>query len=221
MTRIKRRRRIRCKLPCEIAVSAKQRIPGRIVTLSEGGLAVLTSAPFEQGEALRLIIDPKGLKPIRVSVIVWNDVQVKSASGESRIRRIGCVISSPSDAYGALLEGMLPPEAGPTREGSQRDHTDTTPVAKPKERDFEQEWHETDLPRSRELQPPQKLEPEEALPYFRVRLKQIGGPRTRIMTIRARSATQAEQRVLDDLGNMTQDVRAWGVLHIAKVSSRR
>lgn len=221
MARIKRRRRIRCKLACEIAVSAKRRMPGRIVTLSEGGLAVLTSAPFEQGAALRLIIDPKGPKPIRVSVIVWNDVQAKSASGESHLRRIGCVISSPSDAYGALLERMLPPEAGPTRQSPQRDHTDTTPVAKPKERDLKQEWHEADLPRSRELQPPQKLEPEENLPYFRVRLKQIGGPRTRIMTIRARSATQAEQRALDDLGNMTQDVTAWGVLHIAKVSSRR
>jgi hypothetical protein len=103
----------------------------------------------------------------------------------------------------------------------QRDHTDTIPVAKPQARDLDQEWHETDLPRSRELQPPPKVEAEESLPYFRIRLKQIGGPRTRIMTIQARSATQAEQRALDDLGNMTQDSTAWGVLHISKVASRR
>lgn len=221
VARIKRRRRVRCKLPCEIVVSAKKRIQGRVVTLSEGGLAVTTGTHFEQGESLRLIIDPKGPKPIRVSAIVWNEVQAKIAGGGSRIRRIGCVISSPSDSYSALLGRMLPPDSAATAENVQRDHTDTIPVAKPQPRDLDNEWHEADLPRSRELQPPPKFEPEESLPYFRIRLKQLGGPRTRIMTIQARSATQAEERALDELGNMTQDAATWGVLHISKVTSRR
>ena len=210
MAVIKRRRRVRCKLACQIAVSEKKGVGGRVVTLSEGGLAVLTGAHFEQGDAIRLVIDPKGATPIRVSAIVWNDSQVKTASGESRLRRFGCVISSPSDSFSALLARMLPSSPA-------TNHSDTIPVATPQRRDREEESFEADLPRSRELQPPPKLEPEESLPYFRIRLKQLGGSRTRIMTVRARSATQAEERALEDLAGMVQDAEGWGVLHVSKV----
>jgi len=210
MARIRRRRRARCKLACQIAVDAKKRVAGRVVTLSEGGLAVLTGAHFEQGDAIRLVIDPKGATPIRVSAIVWNDSQVKTASGESRLRRFGCVISSPSDSFSALLTRMLP--SSPVT-----DHSDTIPVATPQRRDREEESFEADLPRSRELQPPPKLDPEESLPYFRIRLKQLGGSRTRIMTVRARSATQAEERALEELAGMVQDAEGWGVLRVSKV----
>jgi hypothetical protein len=80
---------------------------------------------------------------------------------------------------------------------------------------------EADLPRSRELQPPPKREPEETLPYFRVRMKQIGGPRTRILTLRARSASHAEQLALDELARICSDAAGWGVLHIARVGGGR
>ncbi len=218
MARIKRRRRVRCKLPCEIVLGGKKtkRLPGRVVTLSEGGLAVLTGAHFDQGDSIRLIIDPKGASPIRVSAIVWNDSQAKTSTGESRLRRFGCVISSPSDSFVALLERMLPRESGRSKPVA-RDHTDTIPVPRPEPRDLEQEAVEADLPRSRELQPPPKTEPEESLPYFRVRMKQIGGPRTRILTVQARSATQAEERAMQQLSEITSDAAGWGVLHIAKV----
>ena len=216
MARIRRRRRVRCKLACQIAVSAKKGVGGRVVTLSEGGLAVLTGAHFEQGDAIRLVIDPKGGTPIRVSAIVWNDSQVKTASGESRLRRLGCVISSPSDSFSALLTRMLPSEHA-VSSAPPPDHSGTIPVATPQRRDREEESFEADLPRSRELQPPPKLEPEESLPYFRIRLKQLGGSRTRIMTVRARSATQAEERALEDLAGMVQDAEGWGVLHVSKV----
>lgn len=220
MSRIQRRRRTRCKLPCEIVISPKKRVPGRIVTLSEGGLAVLTAYDFDQGDPMRLVIDPSGARPIRVSAIVWNDTQAKTKGAGSRLRRFGCVVSSPSDSFASLLDRMLPPErAVPSR--VQRDHTDSVPLARPTPRNPDAEWSEPDLPRSRELQPPPKVEPEESLPYFRVRLKQIGGPRTRIMTVRARSASQAETRALDELAGLTADAAGWGVLHIAKVVGGR
>lgn len=221
MARIKRRRRVRCKLPCEIVISSKKRVPGRVVTLSEGGFAVVTGLELDQGDPVRMVIDPKGARPIKVTAIVWNDTHPKTAGGNSRLHRLGCVLSTPSDSFVALLERMLPPEEGASSNVA-KDHSDTVPVAPPsKGRDPESESVEPDLPRSRELQPPPKVEPEESLPYFRVRLKQIGGPRTRIMTLQARSATQAEQRALDELANLTQDAAGWGVLHIAKVGARR
>ena len=221
MSRIKRRRRVQCKLPCELVLSKSRRVPGRVVTLSEGGLAVVTGVALDQGDAVRLVIDPKGARPIQVSAIVWNDTRPNTRQQSSVLRRLGCIVSTPSDSFTALLERMLPPEGGAARPQVAKDHTDTTPMPKSAPRDRVDEWAEPDLPRSRELQPPPKVEPEENLPWFRVRLKQLGGPRTRIMTLRARSSTQAEERALEELSGLTHDAAAWGVLHVARVNNRR
>ncbi len=221
MSRIKRRRRVGCKLPCEVLVSKKRRVPGRVVTLSEGGFALLTAVTVDQGDALDLVIDPKGARPIHVTGIVWNDTKPETRQASSVLRRIGCVVSEPSDSFAALLERMLPSEQAVTIGTPGRDHSDVTPLAPPAPRNRVDEWAEPDLPRSRELQPPPKQEPEESLPWFRVRLKQLGGPRTRILTLRARSATQAEERAFEELASLTHDPAAWGVLHIARVNARR
>ncbi len=218
MSRTKRRQRVRCKLSCEIVVSAKKRIQGRVVTLSEGGLAVVTALTLDQGDPIRLVIDPKGARPIRVSAIVWNDSQPRTASGKSRLHRLGCVVSDPSDSFAGLLGRLLPTEAEDLKAPPTGGISESIPIAMPKTRETEDEWGESDLPRSRELQPPPKLEAEERLPYFRIRLKQIGGPRTRIMTIQARSATQAERRALEQLDAISEGPEGWGVLHVAKVS---
>lgn len=218
MSRIKRRQRVRCKLACEIVVSAKKRVHGRVVTLSEGGLAVVTALDLDQGDPIRLVIDPKGARPIRVSAIVWNDTMPQTASGESRLHRLGCVISEPSDSFVALLDRLLPSEPDVSSRRPVGGISESIPIAVPKTREPQDEFAEADLPRSRELQPPPKVEAEESLPYFRIRLKQIGGPRTRIMTIQARSATQAERRALEQLEAISSGSEGWGVLHVAKVA---
>jgi hypothetical protein len=199
-------------LSCEIAQSNRRRIKARIVTLSEGGLAVVTDLDFEQGEPIRLRIQPAlGRKPICISAIVWNDRSPSKVGTSSRLRRYGCVVSQPTQSYLSLLDQLAPESArlGPV------------PIAVPRSRDLESESVEPNLPRSREIQPPPKLDPDESLPYFRIRMKQIGGPRTRILTIRARSATQAETLAHDELATMCSDSEGWGILHIARVSDGR
>jgi len=211
MSRIKRRRRVKCKLACEVLHSRGRTIPGRIVTLSEGGLALITKLGFDQGDSIQLRITPEtGGKPIRVSAIVWNDTNSGASGTSMRLRRLGCVISEPSRAFLELLDRLCPAGPEPT----------IVPIAKPIERDVTAEAVEADLPRSRELQPPPKREPEESLPYFRVRMKQIGGPRTRILTLRARSGSHAETLAHDELARICKDAEGWGVLHIAKVKRR-
>jgi hypothetical protein len=49
-------------------------------------------------------------------------------------------------------------------------------------------------------------------------MKQIGGPRTRILTLRARSATQAEVFAHLELAKICSNAEGWGILHIARVS---
>jgi hypothetical protein len=181
-----------------------------VVTLSEGGLAVVADLALDQGDPIRLLVAPGGgAPPIKVSGIVWNDSAADGSSGRSRLRRLGCVVSHPSRSFLALLDRLDPradrPEAGPI------------PIARP--RAPQPDAPEPDLPRPRDLQPPPKPEPEESLPYFRVRMKQIGGPRTRILTLRARSATQAERLAHDELTRVVSDAEGWGVLHIARVQA--
>jgi len=181
------------------------------VSLSEGGLALVADLRLEQGEPIRLLVSPgEGQPTIRVSGIVWNDQPFNGASGSSRLRRIGCIVSDPSRSFLALLDRLMP--------SSSTSEAVPVPVARPIAP--QPDRPEPDLPRSRELQPPPKPEPEESLPYFRVRMKQIGGPRTRILTLRARSATQAEHLAHDELSRVVSDSEGWGILHIARVSRR-
>ena len=208
MARTQRRRRIECRVKCEIALPKSRRVSGRVVSLSEGGLAVLADLDLDQGEPIRLTLESAdGRRPIKVSAIVWNDLSASPSGRATRLRKVGCVVSDPSRAYLALLDSLDPRLVG-TRPV-------TIPIARP--RAVDPADSASDLPRSRELQPPPKTEPEESLPYFRVRMKQIGGPRTRILTLRARSATQAERLALHEIESISGCSDGWGVLHIARV----
>lgn len=212
MARIKRQRRVRCKLQCEIVQPNQRPVPARLVTLSEGGFAIITTLGLGQGEAIRVVIKPENGGPaLKVTGIVWNEAETSGLGTSSRLHRLGCVVSEPPAAYIAILDRLAPP----TR-------PEPIPIAIPVRRPEsmpELEAAEADLPRSRELQPPPKREPEETLPYFRIRMKQIGGPRTRILTLRARSASHAEQLALDELARVCRDSEGWGVLHVSRVSS--
>lgn len=212
MARIKRRRRVRCKLSCDIAQPGRRRAQGRVVTISEGGLAVMTDLPLEQGDPIQLSIrSGLGGKPITISAIVWNDRSASSPVAPTALRRLGCVVSQPPRSYLTLLDRLCP--EAPRKEA--------VPIAVPRRRDAVSETVEADLPRSRDLQPPLKREPEETLPYFRIRMKQIGGPRTRILTLRARSASQAEELAHAELSGACGTSEVWGILHIARVANRR
>jgi PilZ domain len=213
LARIKRRRRVRCKLQCEIVQPNKRSIPARLVTLSEGGFAVITTLALAQGESIRVLIKPDhGGSLIKISGIVWNEAETAGIGTSSRLHRLGCVVSEPPDSYLAMLERLDPPAV----------RREPLPMMVPVlRRDFDSEAAEADLPRSREILPPPKREPEETLPYFRIRMKQIGGPRTRILTLRARSASHAEQLALDELARVCTDSAGWGVLHIARIAGGR
>jgi hypothetical protein len=209
MGRIQRRRRARCRLRCEIALAGRRRKQGRLVTLSEGGFAVVADLDLEQGDPIRLLVHPgAGASPVKVSGIVWNDIAADGGSGRSRLRRLGCVVSDPSRSFLELLDRLAPKPVQSERVA--------IPVARPRARVAD--VAEPDLPRSRDPQPPPKPEPDESLPFFRVRMKQIGGPRTRILTLRARSANQAEHLAHEELAQVVSGAEGWVILHIARVA---
>jgi len=215
VSRIARRRRIECKLSCEVVLPGRRRIQARVVSLSEGGLALVGALDFEQGDDIRLLITSKsGCPPIKVAAIVWNEQgAARTAASSSSLRRLGCVISQPPRSLLALLDALESRSRDETGAGGRR----AIPVARPQNQDS---WtNEHDLPRHRDLTPPPKPEPEELLPYFRIRLKQVGGPRTRILTLQARSASQAEILALEQIESATGGGEQWSVLNVARMKS--
>ena len=116
MARIARRKRVRCKLRCQI-IAGRRPTEANIVSLSEGGLGVVAPMSLEQGDAIRLRILPPGRsEPLAVSGIVWNDQPARVAKSGARLRLIGCVVSDPSRDFLSLFKRLDRSSAtGPAR----------------------------------------------------------------------------------------------------------
>jgi hypothetical protein len=153
----------------------------------------------DQGDSVRLAIQVhRGAEPVDVEAIVWNRNPAPRARGDAKLRVLGCVVPTPSPGYLGLVAQLerrnaLPEERTPPRRARA--------PAKPVHTDV-------DLPRTRVPLPPPKPPPEETLPSFRVRLRQVGGPRTRVVSVQARSYAQAEERARAGL----EDASAWELL---------
>jgi hypothetical protein len=174
---IQRRPRTRCHLRCEI-VQGKTRTDATVVTLSEGGLAVRTDLALAEGDDARIRLLPEqGSRSITVRALVWN------TTGRNARRTVGFVVSDPPPGFLHLLQqstgGPSRSEPRPARAASPRK---TAPLEVVREAPID-----PTLPRPRDPLPPPKPDPLEALPLFRVRVKQVGGPRSRAIEIRARS----------------------------------
>ncbi len=194
---VQRSERIRCHLPCEI-VSRRRKVAATLCGLSEKGFSLVTRDEVEQGDAIRVSILPhRGRNAIVVDAIAWsNHERHDRVSGRSR-REVGFLLSDPSPAYLALLDEVrrraAPPTAGAGVEVRATPASDRT------------------LPRPRSPLPPPKPDEEDALPRFRVRLKDGGSPRSRSATLRARSAQEAERRACEELG------ATWEVLEVTRL----
>jgi hypothetical protein len=207
MARISRRHRVHCKLRCQI-MGGRRPVEASVVSLSEGGIGMVAPLRLEQGDSIRLRILPPGrTQPMDIGVIVWNDQPARAAKPRADLRLLGCVVSDPSEDFLALVKRLdRRPAPGAARQ--------RIPVAKPKPPDTPVE-ETSDLPRLREPVPPPKPEPEETLPTFRVRMKQIGGPRSRTIRLRARSVADAESIARSQLETRSDGSPAWELLEVA------
>jgi len=180
-----------------------------MLSVSEGGFGLETTARVEQGDPIRLRFQSQGALPeIEIEAIVWYDQPSRRSRGKGEQRFLGCVLPDRSPDFLGLFAEVerrnAPPER-PLRAARPR------PAPKPQAEDV-------DLPRSREPLPPPKPEPEETLPIFRVRLRQIGGPRTRTLSLRACSITQAAERARSELSeSASAGSERWAVLEVTPV----
>jgi hypothetical protein len=195
-------------LKCEVVLFGQRRVQGRVLAISEGGLAVIADLDLQPGDPIRLMIEPESKAPIKVSGIVGNDHLASPSGRSSRIRKFGCVVSEPTRSFRSLLDALVSRHPAPR----------PIPISLLRSRAVDPGGIDPDLPRSRAFQPPPKPAPEESLPCFKVRLRQIGLSRTRLLTLRARSASQAERIALDELDQIDARPDSWSILQAARLS---
>lgn len=207
LARTQRRRRIRCRVSCQVLLPPRRAIAAAVLSVSEGGFGLQTTVRVEQGDPIRLRIPAQGsVGELEVEAIVWYDHPAPRARGNAQQRLLGCVVADRSPAFLELFAEVERRNAPP-----QRRVRAPLPRSAPKLHS-----EEAGLPRSKDPLPPPKPEPEEELPSFRVRLRQIGGPRTRVVSVRACSIPQAAERARSELSDATGPDR-WAVIEVAPI----
>lgn len=189
-------------------------ISGVVRSLSEGGFGLETTAQAEQGDPIRVRFAAQGPLPeVEVEAIVWY-VRTASRGGKGvrkgELRLVGCIVPG-EDASFLEIFSALDRRNGPAerpRRGRPRG-----PARERREEPAPKPTVEEDLPRSRDPLPPPKPEPEETLPVFTVRLRQVGGSRTRTVTVRAHSTVEAAERSRSQVGSGADGVE-WAVLEV-------
>jgi hypothetical protein len=191
MSRIERKRRTQCALRCEILGHGRKPVEARIVSLSEGGLCVVAPMRIEEGDTIALrMMGPRRKPAITLTGLVWNGTPARGSLARAGFWQMGCVLSDPPPFYQQLVDRM---ESNSAPLLERRISTHVVPRT-------DAPGSERDLPLVREQGPPPKPDPHETLPTFRVRLKQLEGPRSRSVAVRARSVGEAESIARSQLG---------------------
>ena len=182
---------------------------GRVVSIFEDELTVVAELALVKGDPIEMIIEPRSGVPVEVSAIVCDDDSASPSGRSSRIRKLLCDVSAPSLSFLELVDALDPSSAEPGPLPNSRAH----PVAN------DCDFIDPDLPCSRKLEPSHRTGPGDSISRFRVRLHQSGGPRTRMLTLRARSAIEAERIALQELGKLDSGAMGWDIRHVVRVDT--
>jgi|GEM_PF-5566681 len=183
----RRHDRHRCHVPCEI-LQGKGRTPAVVRDLSLAGLSVQTDLWAEQGDHLRICLRPRGGAPVDLQVLVWNARRLRAKNG-IRGWRLGMMLADPSDAFAELVAKVagtrLPNRTSPPSPG--------TPPASKRE-------PEAERPVPRKAPPLARRAGLGTTRWFRARVKQVQGRRTRMISVVAESEEGARQLAAEEIG---------------------
>lgn len=223
MPRVQRQPRIPCRLRCHVLRRRRKPIEVRVTSLSEHGLAIVGAIQVDQGDELRLRVHPqRGDGAVDFTAMVWNDRPVRGLKGQER--QVGLVVSRPTSGYIELFcraeqrhHEMRENRAQPARSLP----VPPRPSAPPQPACDVDGTAELDLPRPHVLGPPPKPDPDAQAPCFGVRLKQIGGPRTRTLQVTARSIAEAERLAFEGLEPRSDGTPAWELIEVVATKPKR
>ena len=178
-------KRAPCRLRCRIS-KGREQIPSRIVDVSEGGLCLILPVWLKPKHNYEISIDVPGTGLSRVHAEIWHIRREQSQTSKSRVWVAGAMLVDSDEAFTKLLNatGVLSHEVGSTVENAFE-----TPN------------------QSSSAKPPEAIDSLEPVVY-RIRCKETGGPRSRVLSLAADSEAQARSLATRDLGSK------WTVLDI-------
>ena len=180
--------RVRCRFSCQIR-GPRASGSGTVLDISEGGLSVQTQAEFEHGESLAIQIEATG-KTVEVEALVWHRRRTRQRSTGATFWVLGLMLVKGPDAYFGLLPRVEP------QKSTAEPETETAPETAP---EMAPEATRETAPEEECAEAAPEEECAEAAPEeecaelhaYRIRVKHRTGPRTRVLSLSARSAEEA------------------------------
>lgn len=163
--------RTRCRLPCTVTKGTR-RVRARVLDVSEGGLCIVAPVRFQNKMTINVTIDDPRQGPVQVEAVVWHERPFKQPSSGRRGYATGLVLSK----GGADFQALANPGAAVAKPM-------VTPAQGP---------HAALCADEPELD-------AGGPSVFRVRLKAVGSPRMRTLTLSAISEAAVREAVLTDL----------------------
>lgn len=221
---LKRNLRITCRIPCEITYG-RSRSRATVVDVSERGLGIETGTGIGEGEAVRIRLHPnRATGSIELRGIIWNERTRMKSGGRGSSQVLGLMLSDTPDTFLALVAklGGRDHDSRAVRRPQRIVSSTRVACEKPRAescddgpiRIIQDIPADSVLPRPKFPLPPLKLSEEESLPLYRVRVKQVDGPRTRRVEIRARSENDVASRVSQVLEG------EWEVLEVRLLAAK-
>ena len=180
-------KRAPCRLRCRVT-RGKEQVASRIVDVSEGGLCLILPVWLKPKQPYDISIDVPGTGLSRVQVEIWHIRREESKNAKSRVWIGGAMILASDDAYSKLLTAT-----GVLSRGVDSAEEAASSTPKP----------------SGATKAPEPIDSFDPIVY-RIRCKQTGGPRTRVLSLAADSEAQARALASEDLGS------SWTVLDIRR-----
>lgn len=189
--------RHRCRLRCVARRGAKCE-DALLLDVSLSGLSLQTSLALTQGDEVALEIPGADGARVQVRALAWNARRVRRGATTSNV--VGMMLAEVGADYEALVERVAGsrPSAAPIPAKAPAE-----PLAEP-----------TPAPETRHRAPPPHLGPRRLL-WWRLRVKETSGPRTRIVTLAAASAEAAAAQSLAEMG------AGWEVIEVKPAAAGR
>jgi hypothetical protein len=169
---------MRCRLPCTVK-RGRKRIRARVLDVSEGGLCIVAPVRFRNRATIQIVIEDPRHGPVEIEGVVWHDRPFKQPSSGRKGFATGLVLAKGGLEFRALANPGLHAEPIPRAPEAPR------PDAEP----------------ARASPAPGAL-PEldaDGPSLYRVRVKVVGAPRIRTLTLSAVSEAAVREAVLSDL----------------------
>jgi len=175
-------KRVPCRLRCRVA-KGREQVRSRIIDVSEGGLCLILPVWLKPNQEFEISIDVPGTGLARVQAKIWHIRRERIQSTNNRVWIAGAMLVDADAAYAKLLAAA----------GAVSRDIDPAAPGKPNRPGL------TKAP-----EPIDAIDPK----VYRIRCKETGGPRSRVLSLAADSKEQARSLAIRDLGS------TWTVLAI-------